>query len=169
MTHKTMSVLDIHSGDLLAWSENPYSAMSDLFIKFIRAVTKAEYGHVGVAWRAHDGHEDELFVIEATIPKIIISRATEDRYFYCIPMGCEWGSRNKAFLMSKIGLPYSLRDAARAFFGMTTKRDDNWQCAELAHAFYEESGILLPKQFKPSEVVKNAVELRKTEVYRVLI
>lgn len=78
MTHKTMSVLDIHSGDLLAWSENPYSAMSDLFIKFIRAVTKAEYGHVGVAWRAHDGHEDELFVIEATIPKIIISRATED-------------------------------------------------------------------------------------------
>lgn len=84
-------------------------------------------------------------------------------------MGCEWGSRNKAFLMSKIGLPYSLRDAVRAFFGMTTKRDDNWQCAELAHAFYEESGILLPKQFKPSEVVKNAVELRKTEVYRVLI
>lgn len=165
----TMSLTDIQQGDLLAWSHNSYNSLSNFLIRAIAYMTHSEFGHVGIAWRSHDGISDELFVVEATIPKIHISRATENRDLYCVPMRVEWGEQNKRFLLDKIGLPYSIADGIRAYFGRPAKRDDRWQCAELAHAFYKESGILLPAQFTPSQVVSNAQRHLDTPVYRVVL
>ena len=169
MVAPTMSLTDIQQGDLLAWSHNSYNSLSNFVIRAIAYMTNSEFGHVGIAWRSHDGISDELFVVEATIPKIHISRATENRDLYCVPMKVEWGEHNKHFLMDKIGLPYSIADGIRAYFGRPAKRNDRWQCAELAHAFYQESGILLPDQFTPSQVVANAQRHLGEPVYRVRI
>ena len=82
-----MSPDEIRTGDLLAWKEDSVSGFSNLCVKTVRALTSAKYGHVGIAWRCHDGLNDELFVIEATIPKVHAARLIPNRDFDCVPMG----------------------------------------------------------------------------------
>lgn len=158
----------IASGDLLAWSHDPYSTIGDLTLSAIRYLTSSDYGHVGIAWRCHDGVDDELFVIEATMPKIRLARVTTDRPFYCLPMNVNWTERNKSFLLSKLDYPYGVFDAVRGGLGMRVSHDMKWQCAELAHGFYEASGILLKPEYTPGALVKNAEEYAKDTARRVI-
>lgn len=166
---KTISVIDVQSGDLLCWARNPYDMFSDILIRSIGFLTGSRFGHVGLAWRCHDGISDEVLVVEATMPKIHISRATEDRAFYCVPMGVHWGEMNKKFLMSTIGLPYGYGDAWNAFIGAKLENDERYQCAELAHAFYKASGIHLPEKFRPKDVIASAMGYCGRGVYRVVL
>ena len=163
-----LPMASIQAGDLLAWSHDPYSTITDLTLKTIAKITKSDYGHVGIAWRCHDGIDDELFVVEATIPKIRIARVTTDRPFHCVPMGIEWNNFNKSFLLSKLDYPYGVLDALRGSLGWRANRDMKWQCAELAHAFYEASGIFLRKEYTPGQLIKNAMEHTGSRVYRVV-
>ena len=163
-----LPMASIQAGDLLAWSHDPYSTITDLTLKTIAKITKSDYGHVGIAWRCHDGIDDELFVVEATIPKIRIARVTTDRPFHCVPMGIEWNNFNKSFLLSKLDYPYGVLDALRGSLGWRAHRDMKWQCAELAHAFYEASGIFLRKEYTPGQLIKNAMEHTGSRVYRVV-
>lgn len=163
-----MPMAAIQSGDLLAWSRDPYSTMSNITLQTIRFLTRSEFGHVGIAWRCHDGLEDELFVIEATMPRIRVSRVTTDRPFMCVPMNLNWNDNNKRFLVSKLGFPYGMLDAVRAFLGVRVENDMKWQCAELAHAFFEASGVVLKPEFTPGKLVKNAKQYAQTDVYRVV-
>lgn len=163
-----LPMTSIQAGDLLGWSCDPYSTWTDLTLKTIRKLTKSDYGHVGIAWRCHDGLDDELFVVEATIPKIRIARVTTDRPFHCVPMGVEWNNFNKSFLLSKLDYPYGISDAIRAAFGLRANRDMKWQCAELAHAFYEASGIFLRKEYTPGKLIKNAMEHTGSQIYRII-
>ena len=163
-----ISIKEIKSGDLLVWSKNPASKISDWIIRTVAKLTKSDYGHVGIAWRGHDGLDDELFVIEATIPSIQIERLSDRSHFYCVPMDVFWMNRNKRFLLSKLGLPYGYMDALRAFIGTTVEDDKRWQCAELAHAFYKESGLLLGDGYRPKDIVKNAIRLTNSDIYRVI-
>jgi hypothetical protein len=169
MKDKTISVHDIQSGDLLAWSKNANGGISDKIIRGVASLTDSKYGHVGIAWRCHDGLDDEVMVVEATIPRIQIARVTNARHFFCVPMGVLWNNENKKFLMDKIGLSYGLMDAARSYLGIRVEADDKWQCAELSHGFYTASGIILPEEFKPSEVVRNAMKHSERDIYRVLV
>jgi len=146
----------IQSGDLLAWRRNSHNSFSDFFIHGIRLFTHAPYGHVGIAWRCHDGIDDELIVIEATIPRIQICRITPDADFDCVPMGIEWNLKGKNFLIDKIGLPYGLLDALRGGLGRTTEDDGKWQCAELAHCFYKTYDITLGGIYTPGKTVESA-------------
>lgn len=163
-----MAMASIHTGDLLAWGSNPYSTFSDLCLKAIGKLTNSEFGHVGIAWRCHDGMDDELFIIEATIPKIRIARLTTDREFYCVPMNVEWTTRSKSFLVSKIDYPYGILDAIRGGLGLRAKHDMKWQCAELAHEFYELCGIRLRPDYTPGKLIQNCIEVRRSNIYRVV-
>ena len=158
----------IQSGDLLCWRRDSHSSTSDLLIHAIRFVTKSKYGHVGIAWRCHDGLQDELFVIEATMPKIRVSRVMPDRDFDCVPMGVNWTLEAKNFLVGKLGLPYSLLDGIRAFFGIQLEDDNKFQCVELAHYFYEKTGVVLGHDFKPGGFVKAAEKYAMTKALRVV-
>lgn len=168
MMERFISIKEIKSGDLLVWSKNPANKISDWIIKTVARLTKSEYGHVGIAWRCHDGLDDELFVIEATIPSIQVERLSEENHFFCVPMDVFWENRNKYFLLSKLGLPYGYMDALRAFLGTTVEDDKRWQCAELAHAFYKESGMLLGNEYRPKDIVKNAIRISGNSIYRVI-
>lgn len=164
----TISTAAIASGDLLAWAHDPYSTFTDLTLAMIRRVTSSPYGHVGIAWRCHDGIDDELFVVEATMPKIRMARVTTDRPFYCLPMKIDWTERNKAFLLSKLDYPYGLVDACRAGLGMRVNHDMKWQCAELAHGFFEASGILLKPEYTPGKLVENACQYVGGSMHKVV-
>ena len=169
MTRRGVIALEsIQSGDLLAWKRNSHSDVSNLLIQSIRVLTKSPYGHVGIAWRCHDGIHDELFVIEATMPKIQVSRVMKDNDCDCVPMSVDWEVANKAFLVDKIGLPYSVTDAVRAYLGKQTIKDDRWQCVELASGFYEASNIKLEHDFTPGGIVKAAERYTGQHICRVV-
>ena len=168
LSDKIIPLGAVNSGDLLAWAGDHTRTFGDKSIKLIRFFTREKFGHVGVAVRMHDGIDDELLVVEATIPKIKLTRLTADHVFYCVPMNVAWTVLNKSFLMSKLGMKYSVLDAIRAGMGLHVEHDLAWQCAELAHGFYEASGILLPPQFTPGKVVDNAVLYSGNPLQRVV-
>lgn len=165
---KTMRRCDIASGDILAWTEFPGAKLSHYLIKMIAYMTNDIYGHVGVAWRMHDGIEDELITVEATIPRIAISRSTDDTVMHCVPMDIVWTNLNKKFLMDRIGLSYSVADAIRAHLGIVSKKDDRYQCVELAHEFLGLSGYLVTEDLRPGPFVRNLVSEHSKSVYRVI-
>lgn len=159
---------EIQSGDVLAWSRDPYSTYHDMVLRGIEAFTNSKYGHVGVAWRLHDGLDDELFVIEATMPKIRIARAQTDRDFFCVQTNVIWTNKNKSFLLSKLDYPYGLLDAVRGGLGYRVKRDMQYQCAELVHGFLEASGILLKPEFTPGQLIANLEAHSKKKARKVI-
>lgn len=157
----------ISSGDLLLWKNSKTSKLSDILLKGISYAMKSEYSHVGIAWRLNDAIDDELFVIEATLPKINIARVSDEEEYYCVPISVNWEEKNKNFIIDKVGLPYGLSDAIRTYFGFVLERDDRWQCFELAHAFLEQSGIYLPYDFRPTQFIENVKKTLNTEVFSI--
>ena len=165
---ETMTVGMIQTGDLLAWRKDSHSTWSDFLIYAIRFLTRSKYGHVGIAWRCHDGLDDELFVIEATMPKVRVSRVTADRNFDCVPMKMTWTFEGKRFLMERLGCPYSTMDAIRAFLGLRLKRDNAYQCCELSHEYYRLNGVDLKNAFKPGVLVAHAEQYSGEKAKRVV-
>lgn len=167
---KTIEISEIKAGDLLIWSNYPQNFFSGLVIRIIAFLTGSNYGHVGIAWRVDGRLSSSIFCIEATVPSITVSAVdvggkTE---LYCIPVEGSWTLDSKDFIFSKIGLSYGFMDAVRAYFGLVTKDDNQYQCAELAHEFYEKAGIFLPKQLTPNKIVENLQTVYGKQLYRVV-
>lgn len=145
----------IKTGDLLAWSD--YSrGHSSFWLKVVRFLTSSEYGHVSVAWRING----VLFHVEAVMPKIRLTPVREDESFFHLPIAKEVPQdiNMELYFSDKIGKDYSVVDAIRAYFGLSVKDDDKWQCAELAADFYKHHGLDLgAKPVTPSGVVYAAL------------
>lgn len=164
----TISLNDIRSGDLLAWKRDSHSTFSDILIHAIRLLTFSKYGHVGIAWRVYDAHGSNLFVIEASFPKIKVTPINPDGDFDCVPMDMEWTDTGKSYLLSKLGLPYSLMDAVRGFLGIRLANDKRFQCAELAHWYYlRELDDWENRSFIPDGLVKSAEHFTERKILRV--
>lgn len=168
LTKEVIPIAAVNTGDLLGWMGDNTRTYGDKSLKLIRMITGEKFGHVGIAVRMHDGLDDELMVVEATIPKIRITRLTTEKDFYCVPMGVQWTVMNKSFLMSKIGLHYGIADAIRAAMGMRIEHDMTWQCAELAYCFYEASGIIMPEAYTPGKLVQESLIYSKNTLKRVV-
>lgn len=160
---------EIRNGDLLAWGEGGANGVSDFWLKLIMAVTGEDFGHVGVAWRASDGHGmDELFASEANMPRIGLKRLTSRSKYYCIPMGLEWDQYKRHWLLSKAGMVYGYLDAVRSGFGFTTSDDNRYQCVEYADDFYNFSGIKTGKKRTPGAFVKDILKVTGSQIHLVI-
>jgi uncharacterized protein YycO len=141
---------NIKSGDLLIWSKDKNSSMSNMFLNLVRLMTRSEFAHVAIAMRL-DGR---LYVLEASIPNVRLLPVRDEDTFYHIPTDVDMTKDLEDFIVGKLGLPYSFGDCIRAYFGMTLRNDDRYQCAELSHEFYTKAGYDLPSDaFTPSKVV----------------
>lgn len=149
---------DIKSGDLLVWKRSKFSKKSNFYLNIIRFSTRSEYAHVAIAWRL----EGRLFLVEATQPILRITPVRTADEFYHVPMSVNWDSISESWLLDKVGLKYSILDAVRAYLGKTIEDDNRYQCAELAHEFYETHGIDLGDAYTPSALVSAALEKRHT-------
>lgn len=138
---KKGQMADIQSGDLIAWDYYPYSSISDKLIKGIAKVTGAPFGHVGVAWKLEYQGRQELMVVEATIPRVQCVWMGNQKNFCFMPMDIVPDHKATDFLLSKVGLEYSLMDAYRSFVGQVVEDDDRYQCAELVSEFYDTCGL----------------------------
>ena len=142
---------NIKSGDLLIWSSPAEKSLSGLILRIIRFFTFSEYAHVGIA--IYIGNR--LCVIEAVVSKIQLVPVSSKEEFYHIPMNISWDKDKETFLLNKLGLSYSIKEAIKAYLNIDLQEDDDWQCAELANRFYRSSGLEFGKNYTPSSLVKS--------------
>jgi hypothetical protein len=154
---------EIQSGDLLVWSRDNLSPLSNAYLKIIRFATSSEYAHVGIAIRIFG----RLFVLEATTPYIRLAPVSLKDEFYHIPMKIEWQNHYNDYLFSYIGCLYSIADAIRAYLGKTVKDDNRWQCVELAMDFYRKLGMDFGDNYTPTKFVKTVLEVTEKPIYFV--
>lgn len=151
----------IQSGDLLIWSRDKRSTISNIYLNLIRFFTRSEFAHVAIAWRL----EGRLYIVEATMPVVRLTPVWDDDSFYHVPMGVTWTKEGEDFLLDKIGMMYSLVDAIRGYLGLTITKDTHWQCAELCNYFYRLLGLDLHDAFTPSSLVEMVVEAYDKPIY----
>lgn len=166
MGYKNVSNLrsKIRSGDLLAWSQDPNkNGKIFRFLPIVRFLTASDFGHVGIAYVKEDG----VYVYEATMPEVKLRKIDDSETFYCCSMKFEWSDSAKEWLDDKLGCKYSVLDGIRAYLGIVTKRDDRWQCAELARDFYCENGIDLNCHPTPTAVVNEAMFQRSATLVKI--
>lgn len=146
----------VKSGDLLIWSRDERSFVSNFFLNGIRALTRSEYAHTAPAWRM----EGKLFVVEPTIPIVRISHVKPGQTIYHIPVAdhIDFNEKSEEWLLDKDGKTYSLIDCVNAYIGVTLNSDDRWQCAELCKEFYLLHGIDLGDAYTPARVVRRLLE-----------
>ena len=150
----------MRSGDLIAWDKSRGGLLSKLTIFIIRLFTGSRYGHVGVVWVK----AGRVFVVEAAQPEIKITPVSSLKEFFHIPTRVRWRKQYEEFLLSKVGLKYSIFDCIRAYLGTLNEKDnDRYQCAELACEFYKIANILKDNYFEPGCLVDAILEERKTQ------
>ena len=156
-------VADIRSGDLLVWSSDKNSKMSNFLIKGIRFFTSSSYGHIAIAvW-----HNNELQLLEATNPRVRLAVLGLDEEVWHMNVSVTFTDQSKEFLFSKIGMLYSFWDALRGFLGLTLKRDDRYQCAEIVNDFYALHGIEL-NAYTPEKLIHRLLEVTEASISRVV-
>lgn len=165
---KTINIRDVQTGDLLAWRRNSENRFSDALIRAIAFSTRYRYGHVGIAFRERYDGTDTLYVFEASIPNVKLTKITDKTEVFCVKANLQPNARSLAFLLNVIGSPYGLMDAVMSFFGMNSRKDDHWQCAELSKEFYRLNGVVLRSLDIPGRVVKKLEKLNKTKATRVV-
>lgn len=155
-------IKDIQSGDLLVWTKDRNSKLSNFLIKGIRFFTSSSYGHIAIAvW-----HNNELHFLEATNPRVrLVAFELNDEILH-VSVGVTFTSESKEFLFSKIGFLYSVLDAIRAQLGLKLKRDDRYQCAEIANDFFALHGIEL-NAFTPEKLIRRLLAVTGASISRV--
>lgn len=164
-----ITVDEIESGDLLAWRGDKYTPFSSFLISTVKFLTGSQYGHVGIAYKCNDGIKDNLLAVEATLPKIRAQMLSGRFVIDVVKLNVDWNDKLRDYLLTKLGHSYSLMDALKAQLGIPLKDDDDYQCAEFAHYFYEEAGIKLKHDFTPGGIVQAAVEYSKHDVRRLIL
>ena len=144
----------IKTGDLLAWSTHRARGLHRFVNNLIRIFTMSEYCHVGIAWVIGD----RVFVIEAVQPCVRIFPLSGEIPFYHVGMEMKINETQLNFLLARVGEPYSVWQAMRAYFGKP-KADREWQCAELCNSFYKKVGLNLKDGWTPSTLVEAVLSL----------
>lgn len=138
----------IKSGDVLFWSHKPVRSWYDFKIALVRAFTRSEWSHVGLAWKVGQ----EMFVLEAVSSGVRIFRLSQAGDFTWISRA-GFTKRHEAFALSCVGQPYSQWDALLAFFG-ASRGDNGWSCSE-----YVVDTLKLPiKEKTPAKVMQYLLE-----------
>lgn len=147
----------VQSGDMLIWSRDERSFVSNYFLNFIRLMTRSEYAHIAPAWRMNE----RLFVVEPTIPIVRITHVKPGQTLYHIPVAqhINFNKDSEEWLLDKDGKTYSLLDCVNGYFGWTINSDDRWQCAEMYREFLKFHGIDLGNVNTPARVVRKLLEV----------
>ncbi len=149
--HYTQARELIRSGDVLAWSHRPLRSWLDLQIALVRAFTRSEWSHVGIAW-AIGGR---LFVLDAVSSAgVRIFPLSRTDSFTWVARG-QWSAVQEQIALAHVGQPYSKWDAIRAFFGLSDASNGRWFCSEFVCAVL---GIALAKP-TPAALMRHLTEI----------
>jgi hypothetical protein len=147
---------DIKTGDVIAFGHEDWGSIYDLEIQIVRAATRSEYAHVGMAWCT----SGRVFILEAVVPAVRIFPLSSMAPFYHIPMDIKLSDDALEYALSVVGERYSKAEAIRAFFGL--ENDDKlWECAEYVKEILKENGTVLKCKATPAGVVRELLEMGK--------
>ena len=120
----------IASGDVIFQSHRPMRSWYDLQIQIVRAFTRSEWSHTGIAWVV----AGRVFIIEAVGSGVRIfplSRAGDFTWMHRRP---GLSAAQEEFALAQVGKRYGKLDALRSFFGASDATDGRWFCSELVCA-----------------------------------
>lgn len=139
----------VESGDVLFWSHKPVRSWYDFQIWLVRAFTRSEWSHVGLAWAVGG----RLFVLEAVSSGVRIFPLSRAGDFTWVKRG-GFTTGMEVFALAHVGEPYSRWDAIRSLFGASNNKDSQWFCSELVC-----SVLKLPIEDQtPAEVMRYLTE-----------
>jgi hypothetical protein len=144
----------IKTGDLLAWSHIGIKSFHDLKVAIVRAATRSEYSHVGMALVMGG----RVWVVEAVKPCVRIFPLSRCGSFYLTPLQATWDVATHELALAHIGDEYSELDAVKAFLGASMKNTLS-ECAALVLALCDSAGISLGERATPDAVVLSAQKL----------
>ena len=154
----------IKSGDLLAWSHRGWRSWYDLKVQAVRAFTRSEYCHVGIAWAV----SGRLFALEAVLTGVRIFPLSRMLPFYWVPLRATWTREVEAWALAQVGEPYSQWRAVLAGLGLLRPGEDSiWQCAEYAAEVARRGGVELGSEATPTAVVLAAQRRPKARLILV--
>lgn len=139
----------IQSGDVIFQSHRPLRSWYDLQIWIVRAFTRSEWSHVGLAWAVGG----RLFVLEAVSAGVRIFPLSRAGAFTWVQRGA-FTVGQEELALAHVGEPYSKWDAIRAFFGASNNTDGAWFCSEYVCAVL---GLPVHEQ-TPAEVMRYLTE-----------
>lgn len=152
--HYKRYVDNIKTGDIVVFSATKIKDISSFFSYIVRLFTMSEYNHIGVVWVTNGRH----FVIEAQIPEVKITPLKNMGEFYHIPMDLIVNEEHLELLFEKIGEPYSMFEAVRAYFKKNNTDNHNWICVELIDYFLFIMDVKIGKIYTPSDVVRKLIQ-----------
>lgn len=145
----------IKTGDLLAWSHGGWGSWHDIQVMLVRAFTRSEYSHVGLALVG----AGRVFILEAVGAGVRLWPLSRELPFYWIRRQRAPGAEAIDFAFDRLGDGYSKLQAIRAFLGsLRLGEDDRWQCAEYVLRVLEADGEILTNVATPTGVVKAALQ-----------
>lgn len=145
----------VKGGHLLAWTHRGFRSLYDIQLQIVRAFTRSEYCHVGIAWRVGG----RLMVLEAVQTGVRIFPLSRLLPFYWIPVPAVWTPEAEEWALAQVGEPYSKWQAVLAGLGLLKAGEDSiWQCAEYAQAVATGAGLVLVGKATPSNLVAEAMK-----------
>lgn len=146
---------EIKTGDLLAWSHGGLADWHDIQVMLVRAFTRSEYSHVGLALVG----AGRVFILEAVGAGVRLWPLSRELPFYWIARPQPIGAEAVDFAFDRLGDGYSKLQAIRAFLGsLRLGEDDRWQCAEYVLRVLDADGEVLTNVATPTGVVKAALQ-----------
>ena len=145
----------IKSGHLLSWTHRGFSSFYDLQIQLVRAWTRSEHCHVGIAVRSRR----RVYVIEAVRPLVRIFPLSLLVPFYHVPTPGIWSDEVADWLDDQVGKEYSRWQAVLAGVNkLKAGEDDRWQCAELVQEAMWRLGVDCSGPPTPSNIVAQGMK-----------
>jgi hypothetical protein len=146
---------NIQSGDLLVFSHFGCRTWHDFKIQCVRAFTRSEYSHVGIAWNVGG----RLMCLEAVMPLVRIYPLSKLGEFYWMPTQRIWTPETEEFALSIVGSEYSQWKAIRSKWDDPHVNDNLWQCCLYAREVLRKSGVpLRDSADTPTKIVKEMQE-----------
>lgn len=145
----------IFSGHVIGWTHRGFGSWYDLKVQAVRAWTRSEYSHVGLAcwWGSR------LFALEAVLTGVRIFPLSRLRPFHHVPVPVVWTPEVEEWAVDQVGAPYSQWQAIKAGVGMLKAGEDSiWQCAEYVQAVLDVAGVKLPGDPTPSIIMDEALK-----------
>lgn len=147
--------LRIESGHVIGWTHRGFSSLYDLKIQAVRAWTRSEYSHVGLAWCVGS----RVFALEAVLTGVRIFPLSRLLPFHHVPVPAEWTPTAEEWALEQVGQPYSQWQAIKAGLGLLKSGEDTiWQCAEYVQAVLDVAGLKLPGDATPSNIMNEALK-----------
>ena len=124
--------------------------------------TRSEYCHVGIAWCV----AGRVFVLEAVGSGVRIFPLSLALPFFLFRLYAPLTRDAEKWALAQVGKPYSKWQAILAGLGLLKAGDDSvWQCAEYAQEVLKRTGVDLPGDPTPSNIVRQAQERGAPAVY----